>query len=274
MIKIEINKETCTGDAKCVEVCPRGILRMNEKKYIPEFIPGGDEICINCGQCFAVCPHGAINLSTMAVKDAMQLEYSKLPNAEQVELFLKGRRSIRSYQNKPVTKESIEKLLDIVRYAPSGLNQQPVNWLVISGKDTMHELVNLVSKWMEDLVQAESSMASAFHFDRVVESWRNGEDKICRGAPCVVFAYGAKDNPMAPQACTIAATYLELAAFGFGFGACWGGYVYMAINSSEEIKKFVGLSADEVVGSAMMLGYSRHQYSRIPMRNPAKLIWK
>ena len=214
MVTIEVDKKTCVGDGKCVEVCPRHILKMNEQARVPEFIPGGGEICINCGHCFAFCPPGAIKLSTMDVQDSMRLDYSKLPSSEQIELFLKGRRSIRVYKDEPVAKEAIEKLLDIARYAPSGINRQPVNWAVVVGKDKVHDLGDLVSKWMEGLLSAKSQMAESFNFDNLVESWKKGKDLICRNAPCIVIAYGLKDDSMVPQSCTISAQYLELAAFG------------------------------------------------------------
>ena len=71
---------------------------------------------------------------------------------------------------------------------------------------------------MEGLLEAKSPMAGSFRFDRLVGSWKNGEDMICRNAPCIIIAYGLKDDPMVPQSCTISGTYLELAAFGFGLG--------------------------------------------------------
>jgi len=274
MITIEVNKKTCKGDGKCVEVCPRHILKMNEKERVPEFIPGGGQMCINCGHCFAICPPGSIKLSIMSVENSIKLEQSKLPGAEQVELLLKGRRSIRLYKDEPVAKESIEKLLDIARYAPSGINRQPVCWAVIMGKDKVHELGDLTAKWMEELLKAKSPMAESLNFGRLVESWNKGEDMICRSAPCIVIAYGLKDDPMVPQSCTIAGTYLELAAFGFGLGACWAGYVNMAINMSESVRKFTGLSPRAIVGAVMMIGHSKYRYSRIPARNRAKIIWK
>ena len=274
MITISVDKKTCVGDGKCVEICPIHILKMNEKDRVPEFIPGGGDICINCGHCFAVCPPGSIKLSTMDVKDAMRFDQSMLPNSEQVELLLKGRRSIRRYKDEPVAKESIEKLLDISRYAPSGINRQPVNWAAVMGKDKVHDLGGLVATWMEGLLNAKSPMAEAFRFDRLVKAWKNNEDLICRGAPCIVIAYGLKDDPMAPQSCTIAGTYLELAAFGLGFGACWAGYVNMAINMDDNVRKFTGLSARATAGAVMMIGYPKYHYSRIPLRNPAKIIWK
>ena len=207
----------------------------------------------------------------MDVKNSIPLDRSKLPTAEQAELFLKGRRSIRSYKDDPVTKESIEKLIDIARYAPSGINRQPVNWAVIIGKKKVHDLGDLVSKWMEELLKAKSPIAESLHFERLVESWKRGEDDICRGAPCIVIAYGLKDDPMVPSSCTISATYLELAAFGFGLGACWAGYVNMAVNMSEDVRRFVGLSHRAAAGAVMMIGYSKYRYSRIPSRNPARI---
>jgi nitroreductase len=210
----------------------------------------------------------------MDVKDAMFLDYAKLPNAEQTALLLKSRRSIRNYKDESVTKEAIEKLLDIARYAPTGINRQPVSWITIMGKDKVHALGALIVEWIEELLAVKNQMAISFRFDRLVGAWKKGEDLICRDAPCIVIAQGVKDDPMVPQSCTIAATYLELAAYGLGLGACWAGYVNMAINMSEKVRKFTGLSSHATAGAVMMIGYPKYRYRRIPMRNPAKITWK
>ncbi|HOW42417.1 MAG TPA: nitroreductase family protein [Candidatus Omnitrophota bacterium] len=274
MITIAVDKKICKGDGRCVEICPMQILKMNAQKQIPEFIDGGGEMCINCGHCFAVCPHGAIRLSTMGVEDTARLDYAALPGPAQVELLLKGRRSIRSYTDEPVSKPSVEKLLDIARYAPSGINRQPVNWAVVLGKERVQTLGALTAQWMQQLIAAKSPMAESLRFDRLVAAREQSKDLICRNAPCMIIAYGLKDDPMVPQSCTIAATYLELAAFGSGLGACWAGYVNMAVNMSEVARKFVGISAHAQAGAAMMVGYPEYRYSRIPARNPARIIWK
>jgi nitroreductase/NAD-dependent dihydropyrimidine dehydrogenase PreA subunit len=271
---IDVNKTTCKGDGRCVEVCPIQILQMNEKEHVPEFVSGGNDRCLNCGHCFAVCPHGSITISSMDAEKALRLDPSALPSAQQVGIFLKARRSIRLYKDEPVSKDAIAKLLDITRYAPSGINRQPVNWAVVMGKDNVHGLAGLVVKWAEELVKAKSPVAESLRFDRLVEAWKKGEDRICRGAPAVVIAYGLKDDPMVPQSCTIAGTYLELAAFGLGFGACWAGYVSMAVNMSEDVRKFVGLSSRATAGAAMMVGFPKYRYRRIPERNPARVLWK
>jgi nitroreductase/NAD-dependent dihydropyrimidine dehydrogenase PreA subunit len=258
MITIKVDKNTCSGDGKCIEVCPIKILRMNEKERVPEFIPGGGDICINCGHCFAFCPAGSIKLPTMSVEDSLSFTLAKLPSAEQVELFLKGRRSIRVYKDKPVEKESVEKLLDIARYASSGINRQPVSWVVVLGKDKVRDLTAGVVEWMDGLLKTKSPLAESLRFSRLVESWGNGQDMISRNAPCVAIAYGLKDDPIVPQSCTIAAEYLELAAFGFGFGACWAGYVCMAVNMSEDVRRSVGLPNRTSAGAAMMIGHPKY----------------
>ena len=114
-------------------------------------------------------------------------------------------------------------------------------------------------------------MAESLRLERLVDSWNRGEDRICRGAPCIVVAYGLKDDPMVPQSCTISGTYLELAAFGLGLGACWAGYVNMAINMSESVRRFVGLSPRAAAGAALMVGYPKYRYNRIPSRDPARI---
>jgi nitroreductase/NAD-dependent dihydropyrimidine dehydrogenase PreA subunit len=274
MVTINIDEETCQGDGKCVKICPMQILKMNVGKPIPEYVPGGSEKCINCGHCLAICPHGSITLSTMDPREVADLDHAKFPGIDQVELFLKARRSIRNYSDEPMTKELIEKLLDIARYAPSGINRQPVNWVAIIGKDKVHDLGNFVCKWMEGLVETKSPMAESLRFDRLIEQWKKGEDLICRNAPSIVIAYGVKDDPMVPASCLIAGTYLELAAFGLGLGACWAGYVNMAINMDEKTRKFTGMSARATAGAVMMIGHPKYRFHRIPARNPAKVIWK
>jgi len=117
-------------------------------------------------------------------------------------------------------------------------------------------------------------MAVSLRFDRLVEAWKNNEDRICRGAPCLAIAYGLKDDFLAAQSCLLAGTYLELAAFGMGLGACWAGYVNMAINESPAAKKFAGLSPRAAAGAVMMLGYPKYRYSRIPSRKPVKVLWR
>jgi formate hydrogenlyase subunit 6/NADH:ubiquinone oxidoreductase subunit I len=82
MITIEVDKKTCVGDGKCVEICPMHILRMGEEERVPEFIPLGSEACINCSQCFAFCPKSSIKLSTIVIAGYRCVILPKLPGSD------------------------------------------------------------------------------------------------------------------------------------------------------------------------------------------------
>jgi nitroreductase len=51
-----------------------------------------------------------------------------------------NRRSIRKYENRPVEKEKIDKLLHAAMQAPSSLNQQPWEFIVVENKDALNKL--------------------------------------------------------------------------------------------------------------------------------------
>lgn len=50
------------------------------------------------------------------------------------------RRSIRKYEDRPVEKEKIEKLLRAAMQAPSAVNQQPWEFIVVQDKDKLNKL--------------------------------------------------------------------------------------------------------------------------------------
>ncbi|WP_207385705.1 nitroreductase family protein, partial [Legionella israelensis] len=59
-----------------------------------------------------------------------------------MELFeaIKRRRAVRQFSDKPLNKETIEKILQAGQYAPSPLNSQPWHFTLIRNKDTLKTL--------------------------------------------------------------------------------------------------------------------------------------
>ena len=51
---------------------------------------------------------------------------------------IKNRKSVRAYTNKPVEKDTILKILEAARFAPSGTNTQPWQVFVLTGKTKKH----------------------------------------------------------------------------------------------------------------------------------------
>jgi nitroreductase len=193
---------------------------------------------------------------------------------QQVEHFLRSRRSIRTYKKKQVDRDVLAKLIDVARFAPSGHNRQPVNWLVIYGSDEIYRLAGIIIEWMRSLIKEDSPLAAAMHLDRVVAAWEAGVERICRGAPHVIVAHAPQDERTAPAACTIALTYVELAAPSFGLGACWADYFNAAANFWPPMMEALSLPDGHVCFSAMMVGHPKYNYQHLPLRNEAKITWR
>lgn len=269
-----IDEDKCKRDGICAMECPVQIIRMPGNDALPRLIDNGEEFCINCGHCVAVCPHGALALGTMNPEQCQSLNRSLVPGYEQVDHLLRGRRSIRCYAGKPLPGETVESLIQTARYAPSGHNSEPVEWLVIQGHERLQELAGLVVDWMRVVGLAGLEIFHTFHMDRVIAAWEAGQDRVLRNAPCLVAAHAPTDLPPAQAACTIALTYLELAAFARGLGACWAGYFNAAASAYDPLKKELALPPGHQTFGAMMLGHPKFAYHRIPLRKDPKITWK
>jgi nitroreductase len=247
---------------------------MDKKTHLPKFIEGAENKCISCGHCVAVCPTAALSLPSMPAEACLPLDKDWRVSPKNLEHFLKGRRSIRLYKEDIVERSIIEKLIDTARYAPSGINRQPVCWAVVYDKEKVKQLSALVIEWMRSLIKKNSALAEAFRVENIIKMYEKGADPITRGAPHIIIAYALKYDMTASQSCTIALTYLELMAASFGLGACWAGYVSMAINMLEQVRESIGLSKKTSAFGAMMIGYPKYNYSRIPLRNNPHILWR
>jgi len=58
--------------------------------------------------------------------------------------------------------------------------------------------------------------------------------------------------------------YLELTLPSFGFGLCWANYVTFAVNQWLPLTEFLRVNNDHQVHNAVMVGYPRFSYKRIP----------
>ncbi|MFH0959135.1 MAG: nitroreductase family protein [Pseudomonadota bacterium] len=269
-----IDESRCERDGFCVSDCPSGLIQMKTKDSFPTPIEGADELCIKCGHCVAVCPHEAITLKFLAPGDCAPMSKDFLPTPEQTSYLMRARRSIRRYKDRPVDRSTIMDLISLASYAPSGHNSQPVHWMVVDKKDDIHALAAIVIDWMKFMITAQPELASAMHFDRVVAAWGRGEDRVLRGTPNLVVAHAISNLPASQAACTIALTYMELYAASKGLGTCWAGYFNAAANFFDPMKEALALPPGHLTFGALMIGYPRNSYHRIPTRVAPRVTWR
>jgi nitroreductase/NAD-dependent dihydropyrimidine dehydrogenase PreA subunit len=270
---IEVNRETCKQDGICAAVCPSGLIDFEKGAY-PKPVPEAEDVCIRCGHCVAACPTGSITHRVMSAEDCVSIQDGLKLTPEQCEHFLKSRRSIRVYKNKPLPRKDLERLIDIARYAPTGHNSQCVEWLVLADRDELHRLAGITIDWMRWVIEKMPEMAGQMHLDRDVKRWEEGTDTVLRDAPVVMIAHAEKDNRLAPTGCVIALTYLDLAAAGMGLGCCWAGVFYGAATTFPPMIKSLSLPEGHQCYGAMMMGYPKYSYHRIPRRKAPKITWR
>jgi len=259
---IDVDLEKCKRDGICSAVCPAALIRQEGEDF-PETIADAAQFCIGCGHCVAACPTGALSHARISLDDCVPLRPDIEPSSDSVEQFLKRRRSIREFKENPVPHDVLEKIIDTARWAPSAINIQPVRWLVVEKRADVRHLAELVAGWMR----------VAGYAPRYLAAWEKGRDMILRGAPHLVLACGSAENDWASIDCAIAVTYLELAAQAQGVGTCWSGLLARAAGANPSIREFVGLEDSLKIYGAVMIGFPKFQYRRIPNRNDAVIKW-
>jgi len=270
----EVDPDKCNRDGICVDECPIKIIALKDKDSVPKPVKGAEQLCIHCGHCVAVCPTGALSHQRMRPEDCPPVKKEWRLGPEQAEHFLRSRRSIRTYKDKPVDRETLSRLIEIASHAPSGHNTQPVHWHVVHDRQILQKQIGLVVDWMRDMIKKQPEIAGMMHLDMVVAAWEMGMDTVCRGAPHVIVAHGHKDHPMAADSCVIALAYLELAAPSLGLGSCWAGFYNTAARYWPDLKAAIGLPEGHVSYGAVMVGYPKYRYHRLPLRNKPQVTWQ
>jgi len=259
---ILIDPARCDHDGLCIAECPAGIISLG-----PDGLPAGAEDaatrCYMCGHCIAVCPTGALSLAGVAPASlpALQKKFAVAPEA--AEQFLRSRRSVRRYKAHPVDRGLLSQLINTARYAPSGMNAQPVHWIIAEGAEKMRELAGLTAGALRRLP----------YFLGFLEAWDKGQDVILRGAPNLIVAHAETAGFDHTVDCAIALTYFELAAHAHGVGTCWAGLFMLAARESAEINAVLGIPEGHRVLGALMAGYPKHGFTRLPPRRPAQVRW-
>lgn len=269
-----IDRDRCNQDGLCAAECPARVIQMDPAEGWPGPVPEAEEFCIACGHCVAVCPTGALSLSWLKPEDCPPVRTELALSAEQAEQFLRSRRSIRTFQDRPVERDKITKLLEITCGAPSAKNSQFWHWLIIEDPAQVRRLTGLVIDWMRAETERNPAQARERGFPRVLAAWKDGDERICRGAPCLILVHGDKTWGYGAEDAALALGYLELFAPVLGLGACWGGYFYTATNSYPPLSEALGLPEEHRAFGAMMLGYPKFKYQRLPRRNSPRVTWR
>jgi len=264
MITLVVDQDKCKQCYACVSECPFDLINP-DKDGVPQLRRAARKTCIRCGHCMAVCTADALDITVSPLSESPLIKGKILPAPEPLEQFFLSRRSIRTYKKKRVDHAILEKILNTTRYAPSAHNCQPVHWLVVEDPQEVQRIAGCVVEYMRELKI----------FPGLIRAWANGEDKVLRGAPHLAIGHADPKSSEHPvEDCTLATTYLDLAAHSHGVGSCWAGFLIQAAPGYQPLREMLNLPENHTLYTALMLGYSKFRYRHIPRRDELKITWR
>jgi nitroreductase/NAD-dependent dihydropyrimidine dehydrogenase PreA subunit len=271
---LTIDENKCKQDGICAAECPRQIITEAGDAGYPKVDKTDEAICMACGHCVAVCPYGALSVTGVDIEDCPEIEKSLILSWNQAEQFLRSRRSIRVFKDQAMDRETMQKLIEAARYAPTASNAQNLHWTVIEGRDKLERLSQETINWMESVIQTQPDSPAADYFRPVVARWAGGYDGILRTAQTLIVPSAPKESANGLVDLSIALTYLELAALPLGVGTCWAGLLRAAMLATPELVESMGLPEGHSWFYPMMIGYPKFKYHRLPERNAPVIHWK
>jgi len=257
MTTILVDQDLCTRCGICSSVCTMDLITPADENTLPRIPEVKTGMCIQCGHCETYCPSQALVLNVRPDEKVVLPASSGTIAPDDMAFYLKKRRSVRHFTKDPVSKEKVLELLDIARYAASGGNGQPVEWIVVYDPKKVKKIAGLTVEWMKSLIGSNHPMSGYVPF--LIASWEAGNDPICRGAPHLLFAHIPDGNPVASVDATIALTHFDVAAPAFGIGTCWAGFVAMAATMYEPLQNELGIPSGRKCAYAMMFGTPRYK---------------
>jgi nitroreductase/NAD-dependent dihydropyrimidine dehydrogenase PreA subunit len=282
--RIEISTGACVRCGACVELCLPKVYEQSDDGVSP----ARPERCFGCGHCVAACPTDAIDHERFPLDQCPLIDADALPSLDGLIVALRERRSARVFKEEPILRETVEKLLDIGRWAPSASNQQPVDWLVIDDQKRIAELTKGVLDVLVRLVvlarnpllrplvrliggkeMARQARIAASDFEEARRRQREGGDPILYHAPVLLIAHVPKGARFGRDDAAYAAYNVMLAAQRLGLGTCQIGFLQFALGLSRRLRRSLNIPPGRKPEVELILGVPKYPFRRVvPRREP------
>ena len=281
--KIAIDSSKCNGCMLCMQVCMLGNFEPGDDGKVH---PAEGLYCFACGHCIAACPTSAMSHADIDASAYELLDESARPSYDQFLKFLKMRRSRREFKDEPVPKEAIEKLLAAAVEAPSSINNQSVQYTVVTDRAILKQISETSAEFIRKTMAMMRNPLGKLFFrivaradyegmqdflplmDCMLAIQDTGKDMVLYDAPCLIFLHAPKSDMCAPADAIFNAENILLAVETLELGACVIGFVTEPANRGPEIKRLVQIPADHAVFSSIIVGIPKFKFRTSVPKNP------
>jgi nitroreductase len=181
---------------------------------------------------------------------------------------VRKRRSIRSYDARPVPRDLVQAVIDAANEAPSAMNSQPWRFVVVEDGEMKKKLLAAALPQAKKIAEQVKDVDPE-RYEMMKKRYAELPDPVYYSAPAVVFVIG--NGRYAAHSCPLACENMMLAAYSLGLGSCWVGFGAMAVED-QEVRKLLDLTEGEAVFGPILLGYPKGETQR-PPKKEAKVKW-
>lgn len=164
------------------------------------------------------------------------------------ELLLK-RRSIRNFNDKPVSNETIIEIIKESTYAPSSGNEQPWKFVIVNDRLMMKRISDEAKKNILKRIELNPN-DYAKKYEKML---MNDNYNIFYNAPSVVFIIGERKLRNMEINCSLAASYFMMSATSKDLGTCWINFATF-IKSQETLNE-LGIPDTCKIVAPIIIGY-------------------
>ncbi len=157
---------------------------------------------------------------------------------------IRKRYSCRSYHDKPIEKEKLDRIFEAARLAPSAMNTQDWRFVVVTDKETRSQVAEQTNR-----------------------------PEVFRKAGAIIVACSNSDHVMrcgqaiGPIDVAIALEHIALQATESGLATCWIGSF-----DTEKVRALLDIPPDVVIIELMAIGYPADS-KKEPQREPIEKIF-
>lgn len=287
-----IDTARCIGDGICVTECPEDVLEITDGRVATIVSRAGH--CISCGHCVAICPREALSMPTLSDSMFEDLGGSALPY-EDLYAFLGRRRSVRHFRDTPVSRGTLERILDAAATAPMGMPPHSTEVLVLQDSAERAFLLSEVVKEYNAMIRAFGNpigramirLFAGREQYRVLRNYildivreanaqfrEDGTDRYTYRAPVFLLFHADRGAMSYVENAHLVCHHAMLAAQSLGLGSTIIGLVPPVVDRSKVLRERLGIPKENMVITSLVLGYPRFRYHKRIRRSLADVRWR
>lgn len=247
MLQFEVDRTLCHSCGECERDCLANIIKLDDDGY-PVIDKLQEPRCMKCQHCLAVCTEGAISILGKSPANSIALTPEAIPSFEQIDALVRGRRSVRHYEQRNVDQHLLSRILAALSHVPTGVNACELTFTVI---DDIAVMDNLKSQFI-GLVRKSESENIPDRYRWLVELPDDAlASVIFRGAPHAIIVSAPPDAPCPTEDASLTIATFDLLAQSSGLGCVWWGFLKMFAIMIPEIKDLIGIPRDHIFAAAL-----------------------